>query len=316
MNNRRGIILLMLCLYLQTGWAQKQNLFTRPCHSALQKATVKDFLEDISKTNGIIIEYASSSIDTGKIIHLSGSPTTIGALLQQVMRGQMVSVIQKNNKIIFVPALTAIPEDTFVPVYSIYGFIKEESSEEPLADASIWEPFNQGGTLSNSHGYYTIQLPEGNHEIWVSYAGHNPRKIALDLHENTRLDVQLSQHSEIEEVIITSDSKKKNEGMDKIYTEDPYNDILGEPDVLRSLYLLPGVKNVPDVASGILVRGGSPDENVFLLDGNTVFNPTHLLGGLSIVNRTSLKTIHLYKSNFPSRYGGGLSSVIDVFTKD
>lgn len=316
MNYRHWIILLLLCFHIQFIWAQKQNLFSRSCHTSFQKGTIKNFLDDISHNTGVIIEYASNSIDTDKVVRVTNTTATLGIILQQVLKGQMITVIEKNNKIIFIPSLAALPEDAFTPLYSIFGFIKEETSEEPLADASIWEPFYRGGTITNAHGYFTLQLPEGKHEVWVSYAGHTAKKLELDLHDNTRIDVLLATNSEIQEVVISSDSKKKNDGIDKVYTEDPYNDILGQPDILRSLYLLPGVMNVPDAASGILVRGGSPDENVFLLDGNPVFNPTHLLGGLSIINRTSLKSIHLYKSNFPSRYGGGLSSVIDVFTKD
>lgn len=91
---------------------------------------------------------------------------------------------------------------------------------------------------------------------------------------------------------------------------------MGETDVMRTLYQLPGVKSVPEINSGLLVRGGGQDQNIFLLDGNKIFNPTHLLGMLSIVNYTSVKSLNLYKSDFPARFGGGLSSVVDVFTKD
>src|SRR5260221_9628485 len=113
----------------------------------------------------------------------------------------MISAMEKNNKIIFIPSLVMLPEDAFIPVYSVYGFIKEEISEEPLADASIWEPFYHGGTVSNAHGYFTLQLPEGTHTLWVSYTGHTARKLEIELHENTRIDVQLATNSDIEEVI-------------------------------------------------------------------------------------------------------------------
>src|SRR5262249_35259467 len=92
--------------------------------------------------------------------------------------------------------------------------------------------------------------------------------------------------------------------------------ILGENDVLRSLFILPGVINATDAINGLLVRGGEQDGNLFLLDGNPVFNPTHMLGALSIVNKTSMRSMQLFKNDFPSRYGGRLSAVIDVNTKD
>src|SRR5206468_693738 len=116
----------------------------------------------------------------------------------------------------------------------------------------------------------------------------------------------------------TSSASKTTEKEDNkaVKEANSYNIVMGESDVLRTFYMDPGVKNIPEITNGMLVRGGSPDENVFLLDGNTIFNPTHLLGTLSIVNKTSVKSMQLYKSNFPARYGGGLSSVIDVMTKD
>lgn len=298
-------------------WAQKFPFANRPYHPSFQKASVKDFLDDINISGKVIIEYASNHLDTAKWITLTGFPTTLGAVLQQVLKDQKVSILEKNNKIILIPSLVPLPDNFFASYYSVYGLIKETVSGEPLADATIWHPILQKGSLSNTFGHYTLSLPEGKQVILVSYAGYNTRKVDLDLNENTRIDLLLEPKSEIREVTITAGARpdQKPENL-AASTETVQDMFLGEPDVIRSLYMQPGIKNIPEISNGLLVRGGSPDQNVFLLDGNKIFNPTHLLGTLFIINKTAVKSLNLYKSNFPSRYGGGLSSIIDVVTRD
>ncbi len=309
-------ILGMLLLNVLTH-AQRVGLFTRPYTPSFTKGSIRAFLEDINQHSSIIIEYAANFLDTGKVIILSGSPETIGTVLQQVLCDQKVNLLEKNNKLIITPSPVPLSGDFFLTWYSVYGIIKENVSGEPLADATVWHPARQRGSYSNNHGYFTLQLPEGNNVLFLSYAGYETHRIEVNLKANTRMDVYLTPKNNIEEVTVTSSPKVPEAGENKAAKEaDSYDVILGENDALRSFYLEPGVKNIPELTYGMLVRGGSPDQNVFLLDGNTIFNPTHLLGTLSIVNKTSLKSMYLYKKNFPARFGGGLSSVIDVMTKD
>lgn len=308
-----------LCFFsVQIIFAQKQSLFQHPYEPAFQKATIKDFLTDINQHAGVTIEYSSHTIEPGKVIILTGGASTLGGVLQQVLKNQKISIVEKNNKLILVPSHTILPDDAFVTYWSVFGIVKEAGSQEPLPDATIIEPTKQKGTLSNSHGYFTVLLPEGSQTLLVSYAGYNTHKIEMAIASNTRIDVQLVPNTDIKEVTITSNNNSATEnGEYKVKASgNPQNIVMGEPDMVRSLYLLPGVQNTPQVTNGMLVRGGSPDQNVFLLDGNPIFNPTHLLGILSIVNKTSLKSIQLYKDNFPARFGGRLSSVVDVLTKD
>ncbi|MEO6733452.1 MAG: carboxypeptidase-like regulatory domain-containing protein [Ferruginibacter sp.] len=301
-----------------TIYAQKNPIFSRTFKPSFQKGSVKDFLEDINHHNGSFIEYANNSIEAGKIVELKGGPFTLGQILQQVLKDQKVSAIEKNNKVVLVPSTTTLPKDAFVSFYSFYGITKDADSKESLADATIMEVSSQKGTLTNNFGYFTLLLPEGKQTVSISYAGYITQSIEIEMENNSRVDIQLLPNTDVEEVSVTTNASglEKN-GENKInLSGNPQNMIMGESDAVRSLYLLPGVQNTAQVISGMLVRGGSPDQNVFLLDGNPIFNPTHLLGTLSIVNNTSLKSIQFYKSNFPARFGGGVSSVMDVLTKD
>src|SRR5258708_8128266 len=208
--------------------------------------------------------------------------------------------------------------EAMLTLYSFFGIVSEEGSRERLKDDDVGEPSSQKGVLTNTHGYFSLLLPEGKHLLEITYTGYKSKILELDLHWDLQSDVSLSHREESAEVIVSAGNGVKKSAGDKISPGqyDAYNSFLGENDALRSLYILPGVMNVTDASSGMLVRGGEQDGNLFLLDGNPVFNPTHMLGALSIVNRTSMKSMQLFKIDFPSKFGQRLSSVIDVYTKD
>jgi hypothetical protein len=310
------VSLLFSCLLFLQGPAQKKSILYRPFHSRLSKATIREYLDEINAHSGVLVEFASGSFRADKQVSPGDETVTLGALLQQVLAGEKVKAIEKNDKILLVPSTVALPEDALLPVYSFYGIVSEEGSLEPLSEASVSEPSAHKGTISNVHGYFSLSLPEGRHLLEVTYAGYRSKTIVVNLHWDYRADVSLSPREDIPEVIISSGNGVRKDNRIVAGQYDAYNNFLGENDALRTLYLLPGVMNVTDASNGLLVRGGEQDGNLFLLDGNPVFNPTHMLGALSIVNKTSMRSMQLFKSDFPSKYGGRLSSVIDVYTKD
>jgi len=311
-------LLLVICLSGLKLTAQKKSILYHPFHSNLQKGTITEFLEEINARSGVQVEYASGSFRPDRIVAPGSDLVTLGALLQEILSGEKVKVLEKNDKLILTPAAAPLADDALLPLYSFFGIVSEEGSREPLNDAAIWEPSTRKGSLTNKHGYFSLLLPEGRHVLEITYAGYKSKIIEIDLHWDQRSDIPLSHREDIPEVIVSAGNGVKKSAGDRILPGeyDTYNNFLGENDALRSLFLLPGVMNVTDAASGLLVRGGEQDGNLFLLDGNPVFNPTHMLGALSIVNRTSMKSMQLFKSDFPSRFGGRLSAVIDVYTKD
>ena len=309
------LLLILSCTITKELLAQKKSILYRPFHSRLQKGTIRQFLDEINKESGILIEFSSITFHEDKIVILREEPVTLGALLQQVLDDEKVKAIEKNDKILLIPSSVPLAGDALLPAYSFFGIIREEGSLEPLGEATILEPSSHKATLSNVQGYFSFSLPEGRHVLEISYAGYRTETITVDLHWDQRKDISLPWREEIPEVIVSGNSlKKEHRILPRQY--EAYNNFLGENDALRTLYLLPGVVNATDAFSGLLVRGGEQDGNLFLLDGNPVFNPTHMLGALSIVNKTSMRSMQLFKSDFPSKYGGRLSSVIDVNTKD
>lgn len=301
--------------------AQKKAILSRPFTSTLKKGAVHQFLDELNAGSGIVIEYSSTTLDADRIVTLDGSETTVGGLLKKVLQGQHVALLEKNNKLILVKSKTVFNTGTVENVFTVYGIVKAMNSKEPMVGASVFEPATGKGVATNPYGYFNLSLPAGTHHLTVSYVGYQENSFDIVLDENTRRDIELTENLEkieIPEIIVYNKEALKRNGADKLNADQykPYNYLFGENDPVRSFYLLPGVKNIPSSFNGMYVRGGGPDENLFLLDGIRVNNPSHMLGALSIVNESSMKTMQLYKSDFPSKYGGAISSVIDIFTKD
>ncbi|MBS1665884.1 MAG: carboxypeptidase-like regulatory domain-containing protein [Bacteroidetes bacterium] len=312
------LTIFFLFVFLQKSIAQKKDLLSHPFHTSISKGSIKEFLDEINTKSGLLIEYSSNNLQLGKQIELDGTETSLGLLLKKVLQGQHVKLIERNNKILLAPSDKPIDTDALVPSYSIYGFVKENANKDPMIDATILNGQNQKFILTNTQGYYSLSLPEGDHELEVSYAGFAPKKINISLHSNTRFDFDLSPKTNMAPVTVSAADQPAESSADKI-SEDANEKgprFPGESDPLRSICLLPGVLNTAANFSNMLVRGGGPDENLFLLDGIQVYNPSHFLNNLSIVNETVLKSMRLYKSDFPAKFTGSLSSVMDVYTKD
>ena len=207
---------------------------------------------------------------------------------------------------------------------SISGYVKEQGSGETLIGVNIYLKENSTiGTVSNSYGFYSLNLPEGKHELVFSYIGYNTLFKAVDCQKNLKLDVNLSSGITIEEVVITSEDKEKNIKSTEMGTVDVKIEtikkipaLMGEVDVMKALQLLPGVSSANEGSSGLYVRGGGPDQNLVLLDEAVVYNTGHLFGFFSVFNSDAIKNVNLIKGTMPANYGSRISSVIDVQMKE
>lgn len=296
--------------------AQKKLLRT-PYHPTKTKASIIEFLQDLNRHAGTVIEYSSGSFEAGKTIELEGNETTIGGLLQKVLKGQKIRLLEHNNKIILVPSAEAFTiEHLLPPRFSFFGYIMEAESKETLINATIYEPSSQRGVFSNNEGYFNFLLSEGKHTLEISYGGLQPVILELDIHGNLRKDISLSVKNATFSAIIVKSENLPKDGALKLSNKHTLRGSMNGDDPLQSLFLSAGVPQASASLSGFQVRGGGVDENILLLDGNPVFNPTHLLGAVSIINPTVLKSVRLYKSDFPAKLSGSLSSVLDVYTKE
>jgi len=204
---------------------------------------------------------------------------------------------------------------------SISGFIRDSVSVENLYHATIYETNNKQGTISNAYGFYSLSVPSDEVQLRVSYVGYNEQVLSFYAQTDTTINFQLSTKNDLQEVIVTAQSLKQKpifSGHEQIdmQTVKALPAFAGEQDVLKSLTVLPGVQQGYEGSAGVFVRGGSPDQNLILLDGVPVYNATHLFGFVSVFTPEALQSVDFYKGGFPARYGARLSSVIDVRMKE
>lgn len=208
--------------------------------------------------------------------------------------------------------------------FTISGTIKDKASGERLSGASISFLQKPGiGVTTNSYGFYSITLPEGNWTLLASFSGYTLDSVNVTLTGNKVVNLQMSTGgNQLQEVVVTS--RRSNNilrtpaGVQHLSMED-IKDIpvlLGEKDVLKTMQLLPGIKSAGDGRTGFFVRGGGADQNLVLLDEATVYNAAHLLGFFSVFNSDAIKDITVYKAGMPASYGGRLASVEDIKMKD
>ena len=207
---------------------------------------------------------------------------------------------------------------------TISGTVYDESSNETLIGVSIYFPELNSGTTTNEYGFYSVTLPEGTYKIQVSYLGFSTIIETIILNEKVTKNFNLKEESEsLDEVVIKSNIEDLNVrtpqmSVNKLTsaTIKQIPVVLGEADIIKSLILLPGVTSAGEGASGFNVRGGAADQNLILLDEAIVFNSSHLFGFFSVFNPDVIKDVKLYKGGIPAKYGGRLSSVLDIYQKE
>ncbi len=212
---------------------------------------------------------------------------------------------------------------TFAQKRTISGYVMDAASKETLIGATIFDKNSGKGCATNSYGFYTLTLNQGQVDLQVSYVGYTQQSRALDLKENLSLNFMLETNTTLDEVVVEGTRatvSARNPQMSVV--ELPVQQIksiptlFGEADVLKAIQLLPGVQNGSEGSAGMYVRGGGPDENLLLLDGVPVYNVNHMLGFFSVFNPDALKNVTLYKGSFPAHFGGRLSSVVDIRMKE
>lgn len=206
--------------------------------------------------------------------------------------------------------------------YTVSGYIRDAKTQESLIGLSVYDTAHSKGTTSNSYGFYSITLSKGKVNLRYSYIGYETLTSSFELTKDTTLQILLMPKSEqLAEVVVVGrnthvESSRLGSINIPISQIKSMPSLLGESDLMKSLQLLPGVETVSEGKSDLSVRGGSPDQNLILLDGIPLYNSNHVFGFLSIFNADAVKNVNLYKAGFPARFGGRLSSVVDIRTND
>ena len=207
---------------------------------------------------------------------------------------------------------------------TLSGTISEANSNETLIGVTVAIPSLKKGVITNEYGFYSISIPKGSYELEVSYLRYEQILKRVYITSNQKIDFQLNEESQLlDEVVLTNNIEKTEIKKPQMSVHGlsaasikKIPAILGEADVIKSLLLLPGVSSAGEGASGCNVRGGAADQNLILLDEAIVFNSSHLFGFFSVFNPDAIKDVKLFKGGIPAKYGGRISSVLDIYQKE
>jgi hypothetical protein len=215
--------------------------------------------------------------------------------------------------------LLLISASSFAQKITLSGYVQDSKTGEKLLGANIYNEITKRGTTTNNYGFFSLAIPEGNTKIKISFVGYATQTIEKNFQKSQSLNIELNINSLLQEVVVQGKSEKDQPiGKMSIPIETLKNlpSLMGEADVIRALSFTPGISTGQEGTTGLYVRGGSPDQNLILLDEAPIYNAAHFGGFFSVFNPNALKSMDVYKSGFPARFGGRLSSVLDITMKD
>ena len=208
--------------------------------------------------------------------------------------------------------------------FTLSGYVLDSQTNELVIGASVIIDELNIGTITNSYGFFSITVKEGNYSVKTQNLGYKDDLQIISLNKNIILNIYLTEEVEsLDEVIVIENTEdidielpvlSLNIISGKTIRQTPV--VFGESDILKTIQLLPGVSSAGEGASGFNVRGGAADQNLILFDEAIIYNSSHLFGLFSVFNSDAIKEVKLYKGGIPSSYGGRLSSVLDVYQKD
>lgn len=278
---------------------------------AQHRVTIEDLMEQVKQVYPVSFVYdASIKLDipyAGKHLDMHSLESALATLFEHTgirweVNGEYV-ILKKQSS------------------YTLSGYVYQENGETVI-NATVWDMTSHTGTLTNEHGFYSLTLSEGTHKIRFSHIGSGELLEEITLRGNKTKNIWLKSDYRIEEVVVTADLNSPlyttQTGKVSLTAKDFVNgnNFMSSPDVVKKLQSLSGVASGTELISGLYVHGGNNDENLFLLDGTPLYQVNHAGGLFSAFNTDIIKNIDFYKSGFPARYGGRLSSVVDVRTND
>ena len=308
-----GVVMLMIAWH---GYSQEQTGITLK----MNDTSLKDIIDHLEQQTDFTFIYNETiDLEQNKTVDITNQK--IENVLNNIFDNKNIEWKIKRNHITLTLKKT---ETSAAQKVTISGYVTDMESSEFLIGANIYDMISGKGTASNEFGFFSLTVPAGEAALRFSYTGYTPETQKKNLQKDEKLNIKLNQNIQLDEVVVigrrNEESGIKATQMSSI--DVPLNILkttpvlLGEADVMKTIQMLPGVQSGTQGGAGIYVRGGGPDENLILLDGIPLYNVDHLLGFFSVFTPEALKKVTLFKGSFPARFGGRLSSVIDIRTND
>lgn len=313
------ILLIQFCVI--HVFAQSGELSNKPITIELVNISVADGIKQICKKYNIDYVLNPGIDGLSKKISKKYQDVLLKTVLNELLKETKIEYNFVGNQIIFKQKQMKNKS------YLINGYIEDSESKERLIGCNIIDSVSKQGVITNPFGYFNIMLSEGYHNLTYSYLGYKSQSIIIDVKNDTFLIVKITPITfAINEVQVKSgmgnDAETKlsrpQMGLMKLKSNDinQMPAMLGERDVIRTIQSLPGIQAVNERSTGMSVRGGGIDQNLFLLDDAPIFNTSHITGLFSVFNSDAVKEIKIFKGDIPANYGGRISSLTDVRLKD
>ncbi|MDO1449760.1 TonB-dependent receptor [Rhodocytophaga aerolata] len=311
---QKGLLLAFTLFFCLPLWAQ--SILDKKISLPGAEFNLERALEEIGKRAGIPIALSSSQLPAQAKVRFPSAEISVREALDISLQHTGLKYAYLNGQIIISKRAGKGKKAT------VSGYIRSAETNENLIGANIYSAHHQTGASSNAYGFYSFTLPADSLYLRYSYVGYQTHTVPLLLNGDTVINIYLSQLSLQEVEVLSSKMESPTQLSTTSRMEIPVERIeampafFGEVDVLKSIQFLPGVQSGMEGSTALYVRGGGPDHNLILIDGVPVYNVSHLFGFFSVFNSDAINHVELYKGGFPARYGGRLSSVINVTTRE
>jgi outer membrane receptor for ferrienterochelin and colicin len=292
--------------------AQDQRLYV----SADNRAPA-DFFSDLSLQTGINIIYSEQVIQKLPRVTLVLKGATVDEVMTRMLQGTGISYTYAQDQIVLFQSVN------YTNRFTISGVVTDSLSGEPLISAYIYDGISGKTTTTNNYGYYSLTVPQSRIELLAGYLNYNPKIVQLTITQNEIIPLRLHPNGLLPEIIINAErTTDRARAIVPPAVRLSFNELQstmhlgGTSDLYRAAEFIPGFHTGTDGVGGIHVRGGANDQNLILMDGVPVYHPNHLFGIVSVFNYQVLQQASVYKANFPSRFSGRLSSIMDVRTRE
>lgn len=313
---KKQFLLLAFLFIVVTAFSQQS--LNQPINLIVENQPLSEAFYQLIEQEGVNISFRNELLPQENI-NVVFTKLPLRKALDQLLSNTQLSYKLIGNQIIIVPRARESQQS-----YTISGFVTDAKTGEHLIGANIQDLHSNKGTVSNEYGFFSLTLHQDQAYLNISYLGYQNWYQALSLSKNQSLNIELTASITLQEVIIyAKDDSIRNPigGMAtgtelKLGKSQLLPSLAGEPDIIRTALLLPGVSSGSDGAEGLQIRGGDAGQNLVLLDGVPVYYVNHAIGLFSIFNTNAVRSAQLFRGGFPARYSGRLSSVLDVRMKE
>ncbi len=325
----KSLLFIACFLILSQTLVSQSSVLDKKVSINVEDILIKDAIELLGKKANVEFTFGNAILNEKEKANINIKDRPLGEVLDELLKNRNIGYKLMENRIVLFhqkPTTGQLPNniEKKSSKYTVSGYLKDATTGEALIGAHIFDANSRDGTSTNVYGFYSLTLPEGAVELHFSYIGYEEKTETFFLEKDLRLTMEIAPSGQLAEVVVTaSEYTEKLEEQTLMSTvaldmkEVKMMPVIGgEVDVLKTLQLLPGVQSGNEGFSGIYVRGGGPDQNLILLDGVPVYNPSHLFGLFSVFNADAINKVELIKGGFPARHGGRLSSILDIRMKE